>query len=94
LEKFDQYYDGQNNLGTIVLDNEKTIDHLGFFPSANLIYKLNDNTNLRASYYMATARPSFKETSIAQIYDPLTNLTYNGNLGLVPSIDSKFGFEI
>lgn len=86
VEKFDQYYDGQNNLGTIVLDNEKTIDHLGFFPSANLIYKLNDNTNLRASYYMATARPSFKETSIAQIYDPLTNLTYNGNLGLVPSI--------
>ena len=86
LEKFDQYYDGQNNQGTIVLDNEKTMDQLDVFPSANLIYKLNDKSNLRMSYYMATARPSFKETSIAQIYDPLTNLTYNGNLDLVPSL--------
>ncbi len=86
LEKFDQYYDGQNNQGTIVLDNEKTMDQLNVFPSANLIYKLNDKTNLRMSYYIATARPSFKETSIAQIYDPLTNLTYNGNLDLVPSL--------
>lgn len=86
LEKFDQYYDGQNNQGTIVLDNEKTMDQLDVFPSANLIYKLNENSNLRLSYYMATARPSFKETSIAQIYDPLTNLTYNGNLDLVSSL--------
>lgn len=96
VEKFDQHYTGQNNLGTIVLNNSKTIDDLGVFPSVNIIYKVNEKSNLRFSYYIATARPSFKETSIAQIYDPLTNLTYNGNLNLIPSqiqnIDLRYEF--
>lgn len=96
VEKFDQYYDGQNNMGTILLKNEKTIDDLGFYPSLNLILNTNDKTNWRFSYYISTARPSFKETSIAQIYDPLSNLTYNGNLNLKPSkiqnLDLKYEF--
>ena len=31
LEKFIQRYSGQNQLGTIVLNNDKVLDELGFF---------------------------------------------------------------
>ncbi|HSP12057.1 MAG TPA: TonB-dependent receptor [Salegentibacter sp.] len=85
LEKFDLFYSGQNNLGDVVLDEERIIDKTDLFPSANLIYSLHDNSNLRLSYAKSTARPSFKEASIAQIYDPLTNRTFIGNINVQPT---------
>lgn len=42
-----------------------------------------DRVNLRASYNRTLARPSFKEKSIAQIYDPITNRTFIGNIDLL-----------
>ncbi len=71
----------QNNpsLGK-VLDNDKVLDALDFFPSINLIYALTENQNLRASYTRTIARPSFKELSFAQIIDPITNRIFNGGL--------------
>lgn len=62
------------------LDNEMVLDALDLFPSANLIYALNDDMNLRGSYYRSIARPSFKELSFAQILDPVSNRTFNGGL--------------
>ncbi|WP_421751850.1 TonB-dependent receptor domain-containing protein [Croceimicrobium sp.] len=62
------------------LNNDVVLDALDLFPSANLIYALNDNMNLRASYYRSIARPSFKELSFAQILDPVSNRTFNGGL--------------
>jgi TonB-dependent receptor len=62
------------------LDNEKVLDALDLFPSANLIYSLNDQQNLRVSYSRTIARPSFKELSFAQILDPITNRIFNGSL--------------
>ena len=85
FEKFDLYYTGQNNLGDLKLDNEHLIDKADIFPSANIIYSTTDNANLRLSYAKTTARPSFKEASIAQIYDPLTNRTFIGNLDIRPT---------
>ncbi|MDT0648536.1 TonB-dependent receptor [Autumnicola edwardsiae] len=85
FEKFDLFYTGQNNLGDVVLDEEQILDKADFFPSANLIYSLNDDSNLRLSYAKSTARPSFKEASIAQIYDPLTNRTFIGNIDIQPT---------
>ncbi len=90
LEKFDLFYTGQDNNRTVVYKDTKTIDKLDFFPSANVIYALNDNSNLRLSYAKTTARPSFKEVSSAQIYDPISDLTYNGNLKLRPSYINNF----
>ncbi|MGW1454031.1 TonB-dependent receptor domain-containing protein [Salegentibacter agarivorans] len=94
LEKFDLFYTGQNNLGDLVLDNEQIIDKTDLFPSANFIYSLNEDSNLRLSYGRSTARPSFKESSIAQIYDPLTNRTFIGNIDLQPTyvdnIDARY----
>jgi len=85
FEKFDLFYTGQNNLGNLKLDNKHLIDKADFFPSANIIYSTTDNANLRLSYARTTARPSFKEASIAQIYDPLTNRTFIGNLDIRPT---------
>ncbi len=85
FEKFDLYYTGQNNFGDVVYDNEKVLDKADFFPSLNLIYGVNDETNLRMSYARTTARPSFKEASITQIFDPLSSLTFNGNIDLQPT---------
>jgi len=74
--------DGANpnsNAGN-VLDNDLVLDALDFFPSTNLIYAVNDNVNIRASYFRSIARPSFKELSFAQILDPVSNRTFNGGL--------------
>ncbi len=90
VEKFEQYYTGQNNSGSIIYNNVKTIDKFDVFPSANFIYSVNDDTNLRFSYARTVARPSFKEASITQIFDPITNLTFNGNIDLQPSYINNF----
>jgi outer membrane receptor protein involved in Fe transport len=62
------------------LDNEKVLDAFDLFPSANFIYALTDNQNLRLSYSRTIARPSFKELSFAQILDPVSNRIFNGGL--------------
>ena len=85
FEKFDLYYTGTNNQGDIVLDDEKILDKADFFPSANFIYSLNDASNLRLAYGRTTARPSFKEASITQIFDPISSTTFNGNIDLQPT---------
>lgn len=80
VENYKQRYTGQNQLGTIVLDNDVVLDDMGFFPSVNLIYQINENMNLRGSYTRTIARPSFKELSYAEIYDPVTARTFVGGL--------------
>lgn len=78
-EMYKLYYTGQNQSGSEIFDSENILDEFDLFPSANLIYALNDKTNLRASYSRTTARPSFKEASNIQIFDPITNRTFIGN---------------
>ena len=76
------YYTGQNNSGSIVYQEEKTLDEFNLLPSLNLVYNLTENMNLRGSFNQTLARPSFKEKSIAQIYDPISKRTFNGNINL------------
>jgi len=90
FEKFDLTYSGQNNQGDIIYDEEKILDKTDFFPSVNLIFGLNDETNIRGSYGRTTARPSFKEASIAQIYDPISTITFNGNIDIQPTYIDNF----
>ena len=85
FEKYDLYYTGQNNLGNIVLKDSHLLNKADLFPSANFIYSTTDNSNLRLSYSRTTARPSFKEASIAQIYDPLTSRVFIGNINIQPT---------
>lgn len=90
-ENYVQYYTGQDQLGTNVLDNEKVLDDLGFFPTLNLIYSLSENQNLRFSYSKTIARPSFKELSYSEIFDPISGRTFIG--GLFRDADDIAGIE-
>lgn len=80
VENYTQRYTGQDQLGTNVLNNEKVLNNLGIFPTANFAYAINENQNLRFSYGKTIARPSFKELSYAEIYDPITGRTFIGGL--------------
>jgi TonB-dependent receptor len=90
FENYQLNYTGENNQGTLSLNDEQILNEADLFPSANLIYALNEDTNLRASYYETTARPSFKEASIAQIFDPLSDITFIGNIDIKPSYINNF----
>ena len=79
-EKYKQYYTGQDQLGTNVLDNDIVLDNFDLFPTLNLIYGLKENQNLRFSYAKTVARPSFKELSYAEIFDPISGRTFIGGL--------------
>jgi len=81
-EKSNMYYTGQNNSGSVTYDNEKTLGEFDILPSINLVYSLGKNTNLRGSFNQTLARPSFKEKSIAQIFDPISKRTFSGNIDL------------
>lgn len=81
VEKTDMFYTGAD-IFLKKYDNMHTLDNLNLLPSVNLVYALTDVSNLRASYGRTLARPSFKEKSTAQIYDPITARFFNGNLDL------------
>lgn len=68
-----------------VYDRAEFINVADIYPSLNLIYSVSDKTNLRGSYSLTTARPSFKENSAANIYDPITERSFLGNINLRPS---------
>ncbi|MEP1095328.1 MAG: TonB-dependent receptor [Cyclobacteriaceae bacterium] len=79
VEDYKQFYTGVDQSGTS-FDDEEIISSTKFFPSLNLTHSTNERTNIRASYSRTIARPSFKEASIAQIFDPLTGRTFIGGL--------------
>ena len=83
-ESYSTTYTGQN-IEREIFNEAEFIDVTDIYPSANLIYSFSESTNLRASYSKTTARPSFKENSAAQIYDPITERFFLGNTDLVPT---------
>ena len=89
-EQFQSFYTGTRDNNTIFFDRDLILDEFDFFPSANIIYSLNDKVNLRGSYSRTTARPSFKEASVSQIFDPITNRLFIGNIDLVPTYVNNF----
>ncbi|MDF1576606.1 MAG: TonB-dependent receptor [Bacteroidales bacterium] len=91
LENFTQRYTGSDQQRENVLNNEKVLEDLGIFPSVNLLYQITDRQNLRASYTQTIARPSFKELSYAEIYDPISGITFIG--GFHPDGDDLEGVE-
>jgi TonB-dependent receptor len=81
LEKADMRYSGANSRGT-TFRNARTLNAMDILPSVNLVYGLTASMNVRASFAQTLARPSFREKSSAQIYDPVTKRFFNGNLEL------------
>lgn len=79
---------------TVVSDNEdleegkvKTDDVL---PSANLIFAIEDNMNVRAAYGRTLARPSFREVSSFTSYDFVGGDQYIGNPDLKRTLINNF----
>jgi hypothetical protein len=80
FENYVQRYTGQDQLGKNVLKDDVVLDNLGIFPTLNLVYALTEKQNLRFSYTKTIARPSIKELSYAEIFDPITGRTFIGGL--------------
>ncbi|MEZ5083539.1 MAG: TonB-dependent receptor [Bacteroidales bacterium] len=89
IENYIQRYTGTNQLKTKILDNDIVLDDFDFFPSVNFIYSFTEKQNLRLSYSKTIARPSLKELSFAEIYDPITGRTFVG--GLFEDADNSEG---
>ncbi len=94
VEQAKMYYTGENNFGTIIYDDQETLNKLNYLPSVNLVYSFTDNMNLRASYGRTLARPSFREKSIAQIIDPISGILWNGNIDLDQTDVNNFDLRI
>lgn len=92
FEKFDLSYTGERQGGAVIFDQEKILDKSDFFPSLNLIYDLNEDANqkIRGSFSRTTARPSFKEASIAEIFDPSSSTFFIGNIDIQPTYINNF----
>ena len=89
IEHTAMFYDGVDQNNTVRYLNEKTMDAINFLPALNMVYKVTPKMNVRAGYSRTLARPSFKEKSQAQIYDPITKRTFSGNLDLeITTIDN------
>ncbi len=86
VEKADIYFTGQKqqviNMETDKFDNKRVLNELSILPSLNLIYNVVEKMNLRFSYSRTVARPTFKEKSLAQIVDPISEVTFIGNINL------------
>ncbi len=80
LERYIQRYTGRDQLGYNILDNDVVLRNLDFFPTLNLIYNLTEKQNIRISASKTIARPSFKELSYAEIFDPISGRTFIGGL--------------
>ena len=81
VEKAAMFYTGADTRGNI-FDDTQTLDKTNVLPAVNLVYGFNEFMNLRASFGQTLARPSFKEKSAAQIYDPISKRFFNGNMDL------------
>lgn len=91
FENYTQRYTGTDQQRVNVLNNDVVLDDLGFFPTLNIIYSLTEKQNIRLSYSKTIARPSFKELSYAEIYDPITGRIFVG--GLFRDADDGAGIE-
>jgi len=89
VENYKLFYTGQS-IDKTQYDNANFINRTDFFPSANLVYSVTEESKIRLSGYTTTARPSFKESSTAVILDPITLTRFYGNVNLEPSIINNF----
>lgn len=64
----------------VLLEDQETLNETNLLPSLSLIYNVNDDMNVRASFNKTLARPSFREKSAAFIDDPISGIFFIGNI--------------
>jgi len=91
FEQFILNYTGERQDGSS-LNGAEILNTADFFPSVNLIFDLNEegDKKIRTSFARTTARPSFKEASLAEIFDPISSTTFIGNIDLQPTYINNF----
>lgn len=85
LEKSQMQYTGQKQAASLPEDylrDETVLDELDILPSISIVYAVSKDINIRANYARTLARPSFKEKSLAEIYDAVTQNVFIGNIDL------------
>lgn len=82
--------------------NEEVLNKVNLLPSLNMVYKIRKaadsvkyerKTNFRLAYTQTVARPSFREISISQIYDPIQGRRYLGNINLKQTLIHNADFR-
>lgn len=82
--------------------NEVVLNKINVLPSVNMVYKIRNaadsgkyenKTNFRLAYTQTVARPSFREISISQIYDPIQGRRYLGNINLKQTLIHNADFR-
>ncbi len=73
------------------------IDEVDFLPSANVIYEVVEDFNIRATWSKTLVRPNMREISSFVIFDPLINSFERGNpdslsRGLVDNFDLRLEY--
>ncbi|MEZ4985492.1 MAG: TonB-dependent receptor [Saprospiraceae bacterium] len=58
------------------------LDDVNVLPSANLIWEVVENMNIRASFTQTIARPNMREVSPYYSFDPIQNAFFRGNVNL------------
>lgn len=81
VEYANMMYTGENQAG-LKYTGKSVLNEISPLPSIALIYGSDKNTNIRFNASRTLARPSFKEKSLAQIFDAVTDRTFIGNLDL------------
>jgi outer membrane receptor protein involved in Fe transport len=93
VEKADMFYTGENT-NNEVYSNENVLNEFNVLPSASFVFRATSDVNIRLAASQTIARPSFKEKSLAQIYDPISGRTFIGNLDLeqteITNLDIRF----
>ena len=76
VEEYNQKVNSFSDDGTPVGIDNTVIDWL---PSANLVYSLNEKTNLRAAFYKTVSRPEYRELAPFGFFDFTSFFTVRGN---------------
>lgn len=97
FEKATMNYTGRRNNvskpNEDVHNDRRTLDTNNILPSLNFVYNLTEKSNLRLSYGRTLARPSFREKSIATIFDPIAGRIYNGRLDVNQTNIDNYDFR-
>jgi len=84
FEKFTANYTGEDNVGNSYT-NQNILTTSDIFPSAQLSYEYKRLKFFNLNYSKTVNRPTMQELNTAQVYNPITTLTYLGNINIQPS---------
>lgn len=94
IENFNQKLESARNTFSSPIPVKIDTTWLDLLPSANLIYALTENTNIRLSYSKTLSRPEFREFAPLAFFDMTRNSIFLGNQkltrALVDNFDLKF----